>query len=91
MFIALVGTTFVVLPCKTQAQFYSPYIYNNNALLNRALAHQKAKATYKRKVSKKKMSNKRDVRRKTSKVSALDTDEQKIKVLSSLTRKADVV
>ena len=73
----LLGLLFI-LPGKTQAQFYSPYIYNNNALLNRALAHQRARTAYNRKVSKKKVSRK-VVRQKTRRVSMLQLNEFKFK------------
>lgn len=47
-----VGTLFS-LTTGSQAQFYTPYAYNNNAYLNYAMAMQKAKATRnKRRVSK---------------------------------------
>lgn len=89
LFFGLMFGILFILPGKVQAQFYSPYIYNNNALLNRALAHQRAKAAYNRKVAKKRTS-KKVVRRKTRRVSILQLNEFKFKPEVSVKR-ADIV
>ena len=90
LFLGLLFGLLVVIPGKIQAQFYSPYIYNNNALVNRALAHQRAKAAYNRKVSRKK-SNRKVVRRKTRRVSMLQLNEFKFKPEIYSAKKADIV
>lgn len=84
----LLGLLFI-LPGRVQAQFYSPYIYNNNALVNRALAHQRAKAAYNRKVSRKK--SKKVVRRKTRRVSMLHLNEFKFKPEIYSAKKSEIV
>lgn len=85
----LLGLLFI-LPGRIQAQFYSSYIYNNNALVNRALAYQRAKAGYNRKVSRKRTSRK-VVRRRTRRVSMLLPGEIKFKPEIYLAKRADIV
>lgn len=41
----LAAFALLVFPSKTQAQYTSPYTYNNNAYLNYAIASRKARAT----------------------------------------------
>lgn len=57
----LAAFALLVFPSKTQAQYTSPYIYNNNAYLNYAIASSKARATRNR--GKKKAARRRARRR----------------------------
>ncbi len=82
----------VVLPSKTQAQ-YNPYIYNNNAYLQYALASQRARAMRargKKKVVRKKA--RKRVVRKARRVSSLeDIVIPKFRIESDLPKKAYIV
>jgi hypothetical protein len=79
----------VVLPSKTQAQ-YNPYIYNNNAYLQYALASQRARARGRKKVVRK--TARKRVVRKARRVSSLeDIVIPKFRIESDLPKKAYTV
>lgn len=76
MFLIFAGA-FVVLPTAAKAQVYSPYIWNNNALMNRAMAYSRARRAYNRKKAVRKKAVRRKAVRRSRRVSSVDVPDFK--------------
>ena len=76
MFVIFAGA-FVVLPTVAKAQLNTPYIWNNNALFNRALAYSRARRAGNRKKAVRKKAVRRKAVRRARRVSSLDIPDFK--------------